>query len=120
MKRAPVEPKVAAGSLGATAAGIIVWILQTYVFRGNLNAGAEAYIYAAIPGAVTFLLAYLAPHQRRPGDAAPAAPSNGTAVPPAAQPRPSSPTAGTPPPAAAATRPAGSAPSATGTGATAS
>jgi len=86
VKRAPVEPKVAAGSLGATAAGIIVWILQTYVFRGNLNAGAEAYIYAAIPGAVAFLLAYLAPHQRRPGDVAAAAPSNVTVIPPAAQP----------------------------------
>src|SRR5258707_14316182 len=87
VKRAPVEPKVAAGSLGATAAGIIVWILQTYVFRGNLNAGAEAYIYAAIPGAVTFLLAYLAPHQRRPGDVPRTGPPYSvTAVPPAPQP----------------------------------
>ncbi len=87
MKRAPVEPKVAAGSLGATAAGIIVWVLQTYVFRGNLNAGAEAYIYAAIPGAVAFLLAYLAPHQRRPGDVTrTGAPSSVTVVPPAPQP----------------------------------
>ena len=68
MKRAAVEPKVSAGGLGATVAGVIVWVLQTYVFKGNLNAGAEAYIYAAIPGAVAFLVAYLAPHQARPGD----------------------------------------------------
>lgn len=84
MRRAPVEPKVSAGSLGATAAGIIVWALQTYVFKGSLNPGAEAYIYAAIPGLVAFVVAFLAPHQARPGDLPATPPSNVTVQPPPA------------------------------------
>ena len=82
MKRAPVEPKVAAGSLGATAAGIIVWVLQTYVFKNHLSPGLAAYVYAAVPGIVAFVIAYLAPHRARPGDLPPAAPSNVTVMPP--------------------------------------
>ena len=83
MKRAPVEPKTSAGGLGATAAGVIVWVLQTYVFKGRLDPGVAAYLYAAIPGIVVFVVAYLAPHQARPGDVTPPAPSHVTVIPPA-------------------------------------
>lgn len=91
MKRAPVEPKVSAGGLSATTAGIIVWILQTYVFKGRLDPGVTAYLYAAIPGVIAFAAAYLAPHQARPGDvpvSAPVLPPTGavTVTPPEAKP----------------------------------
>ena len=82
MKRAPVEPKVSAGGLGATVAGVIVWVLQTYVFK-HLDPSLTAYIYAAVPGAVAFAAAWLAPHRARPGDAVPPVLSNVTVMPPA-------------------------------------
>ena len=82
MKRAPVEPKVSAGSLGATAAGIIVWVLQAYVLKNHVSPGLAAYVYAAVPGIVAFLVAWLAPHQARPGDVIPPPPSNVTVMPP--------------------------------------
>ncbi len=66
--RAPVEPKTQAAGLGASVAAALVYILQTYALKGNLPQGAEALIYTAVPGAVAWAAAYLAPHQARPAD----------------------------------------------------
>ena len=67
---APVEPKVQRGSLAATASGIVLYLLQVYVFKGAVPAGVASLIYAIVPGAVAFVAAYYAPHQARPADAA--------------------------------------------------
>jgi hypothetical protein len=91
MPRLPVEPKASAGGLGGTAAGVLIWVLQTYVLKGRLDPGLQAYIYAAVPGAIAFAAAWLAPHQARPGDAPvppPVIPPSGavTVTPPGTQP----------------------------------
>ncbi len=62
-----VETKVQAGSLAAAVSGALLWVLQTYVFKGNVPAGMESLIYLAVPGAVAWVAGYLAPHTSRPG-----------------------------------------------------
>jgi ABC-type Fe3+ transport system permease subunit len=69
---APVAPKVQAASLSAAVAGAVLYLLQQYVFRGSVPAGVESLIYLAVPGVVALVAGYLAPHQVRPGDPAPA------------------------------------------------
>ena len=70
--RAPLEPKTQAAGLAGTVAGIGVWLLQTYAFKGNaVPAGLVSLIYAFVPGLLALGAAYLAPHQVRPGDTPP-------------------------------------------------
>ena len=67
--RSPVEPKVQAAGLAGTAAGLIIWVLQTWAFKGNaVPAGLVSLIYAVVPGALALAAGYFAPHQTRPGD----------------------------------------------------
>jgi len=80
--RAPVEAKTQAAGVAGVVSGAAIWVLQTYVFKGNIDPGLVSLIYAAVPGVLAFAAAYLAPHQVRPGDPAPAQPPV-TAVPPA-------------------------------------
>jgi hypothetical protein len=69
--RASVEPKAQAAGLAGTAAGVIIWVLSTYAFKGGaVPAGLVSLIYAAVPGVAALVAAYFAPHQARPGDAA--------------------------------------------------
>jgi hypothetical protein len=68
----PVAPKTAAAGTSAAVAGAVLYVLQVYVFKGNVPAGIESLIYASVPGLVAFVAAYLAPHQVRPGDTPPA------------------------------------------------
>ena len=69
----PVEPKTQAAGLAGTVAGVAVYLLQTYAFKGHaVPAGLISLIYAAVPGVVAFVAAYLAPHQVRPSDPVPA------------------------------------------------
>ena len=65
--RAPIEAKVQAGGLSAVAGGIIVYLLQTYAFKGTIPAGIVSLIYAVVPGLLALAGAYLAPHSPRPG-----------------------------------------------------
>lgn len=77
-KRAPVEAKVQAGTAAATVAGALIWVLQQYVFKHNIDPGLVSLIYAAVPGALAFAAAWLAPHTPRPAAAVAAQPSNVT------------------------------------------
>jgi hypothetical protein len=63
---APVEAKVTAGSLSAAAAGVVLWALQTYVFKNGMPAGAESLVYLLVPAIIAGAGAYLAPHTHRP------------------------------------------------------
>ena len=56
-----VETKVKAGTAAAAAAGLVLWVLGRYVFKG------------AVPAALTFAAGYYAKHTSRPAPA-PAAP----------------------------------------------
>jgi hypothetical protein len=83
--RAPIEAKVQAGTIAATVAGAVVYILQQYVFKGTVNAGLVSLIYAAVPGVLAFGAAWLAPHTPRPAPPAPPVvtmPSSVTVTPP--------------------------------------
>ena len=66
--RSPVEPKAQAAGLAGTAAGIIIWVLSEYAFKGHVPAGLVSLIYAVLPGVLALAAAYAAPHQTRPGD----------------------------------------------------
>lgn len=61
----PIAPKTTAAGTSATVAGAALYLLQTYVFHKAVPAGVESLIYAAVPGVVAFVAAYLAPHQHR-------------------------------------------------------
>ena len=68
-QRPPVEPKVQAAGLAGTAAGVIIWVLSQYAFKGGaVPAGLVSLIYAIVPGALALLAGYFAPHQARPAD----------------------------------------------------
>jgi len=77
--RAQIEAKTQAAGLAGAVAGAAVWILQTYVVKGALDPGLVSLIYVAVPGALAFGAAYLAPHTPRPVAAPPAGvPPTGT------------------------------------------
>jgi hypothetical protein len=64
-----LEPKVQAAGLAGTVAGIIVWSLQNWAFKGTtVPPGLVSLIDAAVPGLLAVAAGYLAPHQVRPGD----------------------------------------------------
>jgi drug/metabolite transporter (DMT)-like permease len=65
MNQKKIETKVQAGSAAALVAGALVWALGHYVLKGAVPPAAAAAIYAVVPGALTFLAAYLAPHTHR-------------------------------------------------------
>jgi hypothetical protein len=83
--RAPVEAKTQAAGVTAAVAGAIVWVLQQYVFKGTVAPGLVSLIYVAVPGALAFAAAWLAPHTSRPAAVLPTVPATGnvTTIPPA-------------------------------------
>jgi len=68
-----VETKVKAGTAAAAAAGLVLWVLGRYVFKGAVPDVVASWVYAAIPAALTFAAGYYAKHTSRPAPA-PAAP----------------------------------------------
>ena len=66
----PVEPKTSAAGVSAAVAGAALYLLSTYVFKGDVPDGIASLIYVTVPGVVAFGAAWLAPHQHR--DPAPA------------------------------------------------
>ena len=77
MKQARIEAKVQASTIAAAAAGVILWVLQTYVFKGNaVPGGLVSLVDAATPALAAAIAGYVAPHTPRtppaPATAAPA------------------------------------------------
>ena len=62
----PIAAKTQAAGASAAVAGAALYLLSTYVFKGTVPAGVQSLIYAAVPGLVAFVAAYMAPHQYRP------------------------------------------------------
>lgn len=83
---APVEPKVKAGTLAATVAGVADWLLAKYLFPHMADPTAQALILAAVPGVLAFAGGWLAKHQTRAGAAAKPAPVAVAPAPPKAVP----------------------------------
>ena len=71
---APLEAKTQAAGVAGVVSGALIWILQTYVFKGTVDPGLVSLIYAAVPGVLAFAAAWLAPHTHRP-DLTPAPPA---------------------------------------------
>lgn len=67
------EPKVkaatGAGGAGAVAGAFIVWLLETYVFKGDVPGPVTALVYVVVPGALAaagaWVGGYTARHQYR-------------------------------------------------------
>jgi hypothetical protein len=72
-----VETKVKAGTAAAAAAGLILWTLGRYVFKGTVPDVVASWVYAAVPAGLTFAAGYYARHTSRPGLAPPPAPPSG-------------------------------------------
>ncbi len=66
---APIAPKAQAAGVTAAVSGAALYLLGKYVFKGSVPDGVASMVYIAVPGLLTLLAAYLAPHQVRPGDA---------------------------------------------------
>src|SRR5260370_42586977 len=65
--RAPVETKTKAATGATFVAGLALWVLSKYVFKGNAVPDVlQSWIYAAAPAVITFIAAYRAPHTPRP------------------------------------------------------
>src|SRR6266568_7768691 len=79
----PVAPKTSAACASAAVSGAVLYVLQTYAFKGAVPDGIASLIYVAVPGVVAFAAAWAAPHQDRVppwlSDAKPAMASTGTA-----------------------------------------
>lgn len=81
-----VEAKVQAGTLAAFVSGILIWALQTWVFKGSsVPPGLVSLVYAVVPAALAGVAGYLAPHTPRPAPA-PAQPPAVTSYPPGTPP----------------------------------
>ncbi len=83
---APIEAKVQAAGVAGAAAGVVLWVLQTYAFKGgSVPAGLVSLVDVAVPGVLALAGGYLAPHTNRPAPAAIPVPEGGnvTVKPPA-------------------------------------
>jgi hypothetical protein len=77
-----VETKVQAGTVSAAVAGVVLWVLQAYVFKDGMPQGVESLVYLAVPAVLAGAAGYVAPHTHRPDLAPPPpAPSNVKATP---------------------------------------
>jgi hypothetical protein len=82
MSQYPIAAKTSAAGVSAAMSGAILYVLQRYVFKGVVPDGIASMIYIAMPGALAFAAAYLAPHQpRAPQPVIPSQPSNVTVTP---------------------------------------
>lgn len=70
MSTGPVEAKVKMATFGAATAGLIVWVAETYWFKGAVPVPVQAFIDLAVPAALAFVFGYAAKHTfRRDPDA---------------------------------------------------
>ena len=52
---APIAPKVQAASVSAAVAGAVLYLLQSYVFKGDVPDGVQSLVYVAVPGVVALI-----------------------------------------------------------------
>ena len=62
----PVEAKVSAATIAAVLAALAVWVLQVYVFRGEVPAPVSAAVQVVVPAVCAFVAGWLARHTPRP------------------------------------------------------
>lgn len=79
---AQIEKKVQASTGAAAVSGLVLWLLGTYVFKGDVPDAAASVVYIGVPAAITFAAGYLTRHTSRPP--APPPRAEKTLIPPAA------------------------------------
>lgn len=85
--RAPIEAKAQAAGVAGGVAGVVLWVLQTYVFKGaSVPPGLVSLVDVAVPGVLALAGAYIAPHTNRPAVPAAVAVTTPPAAPPAQPP----------------------------------
>ncbi len=63
---APIEAKVQAAGVAGAAAGVVLWVLQTYAFKGgSVPAGLVSLVDVAVPGVLALAGGYLPGAGRR-------------------------------------------------------
>jgi hypothetical protein len=62
----PVETKVQASTVAAGVSCLTLWVLGRYVFKGAVPDVVASWMYALVPGALTFVAGYFARHTPRP------------------------------------------------------
>ena len=65
-----IETKVQASTAVAAVSGLALWALGRYVFKGTVPDVAASWVYAIVPGVLTFAAGWLARHTPRPDAAA--------------------------------------------------
>lgn len=67
----PVETKVKASSAAAALAGLALWALGRYIFKGTVPDVVASWVYVIVPAVITFAAGYLAKHTNRPSPLVP-------------------------------------------------
>lgn len=65
MSTGPVEAKVKWGGAGAAVGGVVVWVLETYVFHGVVPVPVQAFVDLAVPALLALVGGYVARHTFR-------------------------------------------------------
>jgi hypothetical protein len=68
---APVESKVKSATVGAAVAGLVLWVLNAYVYSGSTPDAIQALVDVVVPGAVAFVAGWLTRHTPRATGQAP-------------------------------------------------
>jgi uncharacterized membrane-anchored protein len=61
----PVETKVSAATVAAVVSAFVLWVLRTFVFKGDVPPEVEALVTVAVVGACTFAAGWFARHTPR-------------------------------------------------------
>ena len=69
MTAVPVERKVQASTVAAAATSLAMWALSRYVFKGAVPDVVASWMYAIVPGLLTFVAGYFARHTPREPEA---------------------------------------------------
>ncbi len=60
-----IERKVQASTVAAAATSLAMWALSRYVFKGAVPDVVASWMYAIVPGLLTFVAGYFARHTPR-------------------------------------------------------
>ena len=60
------ETKVTAATTAAAVAGLVIWLLGEYVFKGDVPAPVVLVVNVLVPPILAYVAGYFAPHTHRP------------------------------------------------------
>jgi hypothetical protein len=63
---AATETKTKASTTAAAVSGMVLWVLGTYVFKGDVPEVLASWVYVLVPGICAWAAGYFSPHTHRP------------------------------------------------------